>query len=71
MQENLQFNSENQQYIIQDCIKKIQSCFKTRIDEVDSQESSLSQIVELKLYSYCHYLRKIKFGGFRKWIVLS
>jgi hypothetical protein len=27
--------------------------------------------VELKLYSFCHYLRKIKFGGFSKWIVLS
>jgi len=38
---------------------------------LDSQEINLDSMVQLKLYSFCHYLKKINFKGFTKWVVLN
>jgi hypothetical protein len=40
------------------------------MDEIEGQDS-LDQIVEIKLHSFYHYLKRIKFTGFGKWVILS
>lgn len=43
---------------------------KERMAKLDQQENNL-EMVQLKLYSFHHYLRKINFKGFAKWSILN
>jgi hypothetical protein len=38
---------------------------------LDDQEYSLQNVVELKIYSFMHYLRCIEFKGYAKWCILN
>ena len=39
--------------------------------KLEDQENGLDNLVNIKLYSFCQYLRKIDFKGYSKWCLLN
>ena len=62
-------NMQNE--IINTKVQKIHNSVKERVNKLEEQETALSTVVQLKLYSFCHYLRKIDFKGYAKWCILN
>ena len=56
---------------MKETVKAIVDLVNQKLSTLDQQEQQLYQIVNLKLYSFHHYLRKIKFKVFAKWCVIN
>jgi len=52
-------------------VTRIVNVLKERLSSLEGQEESLKGIEEVKLHSFYHYLSKIKFQGYGKWVVLN
>jgi len=45
--------------------------YKERITKVDQQLVDMEQILQLKLYSFPHFLMATGFKGYSRWIILN
>jgi hypothetical protein len=52
-------------------VQKIVVQAKERMTKVDQQEVNMEQIVQLKLYSFPHFLKLTGFKGYSRWIILN
>jgi hypothetical protein len=43
---------------------------KERMNTIENQDNNLESLVQLKIYSFAHYLRNINFKGYAKWCIL-
>lgn len=68
---NNAFDIEMQTEIVKQSVLTINSLFKQRVSKLEAQQENLANIVYVKIHSFYHFLQKIKFKGFGKWIVLS
>ena len=61
---------ETQTKFITKMTTQIYALVNERMAKLESQEANLKTIVSIEMYSFMHYLRKIK-TGFTKWAVLN
>mmetsp|Transcript_4439 Transcript_4439/g.7562 ORF Transcript_4439/g.7562 Transcript_4439/m.7562 type:complete len:119 (-) Transcript_4439:1096-1452(-) len=69
--ENTKFDMEFQNHVINEAVQRIRQLIKQRMDTLEQQTSSLESMVQIKMYSFHHYLRTIDFKGFAKWCVIN
>jgi hypothetical protein len=56
---NSEFLVETQKYVISQIVNKIHASVKDRHLKLDDQEFGLHSVVQLRVYSFMHYLRCI------------
>jgi hypothetical protein len=71
MEKNSEFLVETQKYVVSQIVQKIQKKVKDMQLKLEDQENGLDNLVNIKLYSFCQFLRKIDFKGYSKWCLLN
>jgi len=57
--------------VIKQCVLKIISTVKERLNKLEEQEKNLNGMVEMKLHSFHHYLKNVGFKGYGKWLAVN
>lgn len=70
-EKNYNFTISQQQFIVSQCVSRINTSFRARLGKLQEEWDALQGIEDMKLHSFYHYLKSIEFGGYAKWMTLN